>query len=188
MRFDSTDIAGLMLVTLQPHQDSRGSFTRLYCEKSLRQAGVQKPVTQINHSITRERGSLRGLHFQYPPASEIKIIRCLQGAVWDVALDLRKASPTFLQWRAFELTAANQRMVLIPEGFAHGFQTLADNTELLYLHTGFYTPEKEGGFSCFDDRLQIQWPLPVTAQSERDRNLPCVPDDFQGMTLGSGFN
>jgi len=183
MKFDATDIAGLTLITLNPRGDNRGSFSRLYCAQELLSAGVDKSIVQINHSSTRLKGSIRGLHFQQAPAAETKIIRCLRGAVWDVAVDLRAGSPTFCRWQAFELRADHPQMIIIPEGFAHGFQTLTNDAELLYLHTAFYTPEKEGGFSCLDPRLSIQWPLPMTEQSVRDAALPNMPATFSGLTV-----
>jgi len=183
MRFDDTDLPGLRLATLDARRDERGSFTRLYCSREMQAAGIARPVVQINHSVTTQRGTVRGLHFQHAPATETKFIRCVRGAVWDVAVDLRAGSPTFMQWRAFELSAENQRMVVIPDGMAHGFQALTDDAELIYFHTNFYTPENEGGFNVLDLRLSISWPLLITQQSERDRGLPFVPAEFRGLTL-----
>lgn len=183
MRFEASGIAGLYLVELDVRGDARGSFTRLYCRKELALAGVHQPIAQANHSVTRGKGIVRGLHFQLPPATETKIIRCVRGAVWDVAIDLREGSPTFLQWRAFELSADHHRMVVIPDGCAHGFQTLSDEAELLYLHTAFYTPEHERGFAAQDPRLGITWPDPIAMQSDRDRQLPFVSEDFAGIRL-----
>jgi|SRR5690606_10649594 len=183
MKFQSSGLNGLVFGMHEPRGDARGEFTRLYCDQRMQDAGVSKPVVQINHSFTRQKGAIRGLHFQWPPSAETKIIRCLRGAVWDVAVDLRAGSPTFLAWRACELTESNRRFVVIPEGFAHGFQALSDDAELIYLHTAPYTPEHEGGFHCFDERLAIAWPLPVTQQSPRDQGLPRIPEDFSGIAL-----
>lgn len=181
MKFAETGIAGLSLVALNEIGDQRGRFARLYCAREMQAAGIGKPIVQINHSITAQKGSMRGLHFQYPPVSETKIIRCMNGAVWDVAVDLRKGSPTFLQWRAFELRADKAAMLVIPEGCAHGFQTLSDDAALLYFHTAYYDPAQEGGFNSFDPRLAIDWPLPVQERSERDKQLPEIPADFEGL-------
>lgn len=183
MRFEASGIAGMYLVELEVRGDARGSFTRMYCQKELASIGVLPPIAQVNHSITRQRGVVRGLHFQLPPATETKVISCVQGAAWDVAVDLREGSPTFLQWCAYELSADNRRMVVIPDGCAHGFQTLTDEVELLYLHTAFYAPEHERGFNAQDPRLGITWPLPIAMQSDRDRHMPFIPDDFAGIRV-----
>jgi dTDP-4-dehydrorhamnose 3,5-epimerase len=183
VRFEPSRLQGLLLAQLEPRGDNRGSFARLYCEREMAAAGITTPIVQINHSYTRSCGTIRGLHFQHPPAAETKMIRCLRGAVWDVAVDLRAGSPTFCQWQAFELRADQQHMVIIPEGFAHGFQTLSDDAELLYLHTACYAPDQEAGFSCVDPRLSIQWPLPMTEQSVRDAALPNMPATFSGLTV-----
>lgn len=183
MRFEPSCIAGLGLIELNVRGDARGAFMRLYCQKEMAAMGVHQPIVQINQSITGLQGTVRGLHFQLPPVTETKIIRCVRGAVWDVAVDLRAGSPTFLQWQAYELSAHSHRLVVIPDGFAHGFQTLTPDAELIYLHTAFYTPEHERGFSAVDPRVNITWPLPIAMQSDRDRQLPCVPGDFEGIRV-----
>lgn len=183
MQFQSTDLSGLQLVALDVRQDERGSFARLFCHKEMAAAGVTHHIAQVNHSCTAKAGTIRGLHFQHPPACETKVIRCVRGAVWDVAVDLRAGSATFLQWRAFELRSDQPTMVVIPEGFAHGFQTLTDDVELIYFHSAFYSPEHEAGLHCMDARLGITWPLPMTQQSARDQTLPMVSPDFQGLFL-----
>ena len=178
MNLAPTPLPGVMVVTSRPHTDPRGSFARLFCEREL--AGVLdgRRIVQINHSHTAAVGALRGLHFQRAPHAEMKLVRCLSGRVWDVAVDLRADSPTFLQWHAEELTPDNQRMLLIPEGCAHGFQVLAPNSELLYLHTACYTPEAEGGVRHDDPALGIRWPLPIMDLSPRDRSHPLIDDQF----------
>ena len=183
MQFLDTDLAGLMWVTLDVRQDARGAFARLFCQREMASAGLPTGFVQVNHSHTARRGSVRGLHFQHPPATETKVIRCIRGAVWDVAVDLRAGSPTFLQWRAFELRADAPRMVVIPDGFAHGFQTLTDDAELLYFHSAFYAPEHEGGFHAQDGTLGIDWPLPIAQQSDRDQQLPSIPAGFEGLAV-----
>lgn len=185
MQFQSTDLDGLKLVILDIRRDDRGSFGRLFCRKEMAAAGVAHEIVQINHSCTAKAGTIRGLHFQRPPATETKVIRCVHGAVWDVAVDLRAGSPTFLQWRAVELRADQPAMIVIPDGFAHGFQSLTDDAELIYFHSAFYAPEHEAGFHCMDAALGISWPLPMTQQSARDQNLPFVPPDFPGLSLSS---
>lgn len=185
MQFQATDLDGLKLVTLDVRRDERGSFGRMFCQREMAAAGVAHHIAQVNHSCTAKAGTIRGLHFQRPPATETKLIRCVRGAVWDVAVDLRADSPTFLRWRAFELSADQPRMVVIPDGFAHGFQTLTDDAELIYFHSEFYAPEHEAGFHCMDATLGIPWPLPMTQQSARDQALPFVPPGFQGLSLHS---
>lgn len=181
MILTSTPLPGVMVVTSSPHIDSRGSFARLFCEREL--AGVlgERRIVQINHSRTSTVGAIRGMHFQRLPDAEMKLVRCLKGRVWDVAVDLRADSPTFLKWHAAELAPENARMLVIPEGCAHGFQVLEPESELLYLHTACYTPEAEGGVRHDDPRLGIAWPLPVTDISPRDMGHPLVGPDFSGV-------
>ena len=163
--------------------DQRGYFERLYCSEELAPALGGRSIVQINRSYTLARAAVRGLHFQYPPAAETKIVSCLRGEVFDVAVDLRAGSETFLQWHAEVLSEDNHRSLLIPEGFAHGFQTLREDCELLYLHTAAYDPEREGGLDCLDERIGIRWPLPVSNRSARDENQPKVTDAFRGIKL-----
>lgn len=178
-----TPIDGLFVVETTPHIDARGAFARLYCERELAQIIGPRRILQINHSRTAQVGAVRGLHFQYPPHAEMKLVRCLKGRVWDVAVDLRQGSPTFLRWYAEELTPDNRRMMVIPEGFAHGFQVLDRDSELLYLHTAFYTSEAEGGVRHDEPRLGIRWPLAVTDLSARDASHPMFDAHFQGIAL-----
>lgn len=171
MQFDATPIAGLWQVTPQPHRDERGSFARLYGVREFAPAGPLMPWRQVNLSRTRRAGTVRGLHVRHAPYAEAKLVRCLRGRVFDVAVDLRPASPTCGQWHAIEL-APEGAGLLIPPGCAHGFQTLVDDCELLYLHEADYRPEHEGGVSCDDLELGIDWPLPLAGLSARDRALP----------------
>src|SRR5262249_48876555 len=137
---DYTELPGVSIVDSTPFKDHRGAFARLFCERELASIIGERRIVQINHSRTATRGAVRGLHYQRPPDAEMKLVRCLKGRVWDVAVDLRRGSPTFLRWHAEELSAANGRMIAIPEGCAHGFQVLEPDSELLYLHTAFYNP------------------------------------------------
>ena len=141
------------------------------------------PIVQINHSRTTKVGAVRGMHFQRPPHAEMKLVRCLKGRVWDVAVDLRTDSPTFLQWHAEELSATNHRALLIPEGFAHGFQALSDGVELVYLHSAAYTKESEGGLNPKDARLSIAWPLAITELSGKDAQHAELDQQFEGLML-----
>ncbi len=162
---------------------------RLFCARELGElndldgVGLQKPLAQINHSITRKKGAVRGLHFQFPPHAETKIVMCLRGRAFDVAVDLRPDSPTFLAWHGVELAPENRNAYCIPEGFAHGFQTLEEDTELLYLHTEYYSQAAESALNIADPRLGIDWPLGITEISERDRSHAFIGPDFAGISL-----
>jgi dTDP-4-dehydrorhamnose 3,5-epimerase len=178
-----TAIAGLVVVDTESHRDARGSFARWFCERELASVLGGRRIVQVNRSCTVAVGAIRGLHFQRPPHCEMKLIRCLRGRVWDLGLDLRAGSPTFLSWHAQELTPDAASMTVIPEGCAHGFQVLEPQSELLYLHTAFYAPEAEGGVRYDDPRLGIAWPLPATDLSPRDRSHPLLDQDFSGLIL-----
>lgn len=184
-RFDfiPTSLDGLALVQRKIIEDDRGFLSRFYCADEFREAGVNKPIVQINHTVTRNKGAVRGLHFQHPPYVEIKLVSCLRGEIWDVAVDLRYDSPTFLQWHGEILSATNRKSLLIPEGYAHGFQALTEDCELIYLHTAAYHPEAEGALNVADPWLGISWPLPIDDLSERDRSHPFINQSFQGVFL-----
>jgi dTDP-4-dehydrorhamnose 3,5-epimerase len=181
--FIQTPLSGLKLVQRKEAEDHRGFLSRLYCIEELAPLGMGKPIAQINHTLTRKKGAVRGLHFQYPPHAEAKFVSCLKGEIFDVAVDLRRNSPTFLHWHGEVLSATNRRSLLIPEGYAHGFQALSDNCELIYLHTCAYHPESESALNVNDPKLAIAWPLAITEISDRDRNHQLLEQDFQGMTL-----
>lgn len=182
-RFDihATSIAGLWVIQRKPIGDERGYLERLFCADELHAYIAGKPIVQINHTMTTTRGTVRGLHFQFPPYSETKLVSCIKGEVFDVAVDLRHNSPTFLHWHGEILSADNHKTFVIPEGFAHGFQTLTDHCEMLYFHTTFYRADAEGGLNTRDPRLDIQWPLPVTNMSTRDESHPMLNDQFSGI-------
>jgi dTDP-4-dehydrorhamnose 3,5-epimerase len=155
----------------------------LFCSHDLSAAQGVRQIVQINHSLTRRVGALRGLHFQLPPQADAKWVRCLRGRVWDVAVDLRRGSPTFLRWHATELSAAAMNAVFLAEGFAHGFQVLEADSELLYLHTAAYAPDHEGGIRWDDPRIGVQWPNDVTEISQRDRSHPLLDQSVEGVSL-----
>lgn len=184
-RFDiaALPLAGLALIGRQRVEDRRGSFSRFFCADELAAAGFSKPVAQINHTLTRARGAVRGMHFQHPPHAEDKLVSCLKGEVFDVAVDLRAGSPTFLQWHGEVLSAANMRSLLLPRGFAHGFQTLTDDCELVYLHSHPYAALAEGGLNPRDPTLAIAWPLPPTEMSDRDSGQAFVTAEFNGIRI-----
>jgi dTDP-4-dehydrorhamnose 3,5-epimerase len=183
LKITGLSIEGLVLSESHPFQDHRGVFYRAFCDRELDALLQGKPIRQINISRTETRGAIRGLHFQSPPAPEMKLIRCLQGRVWDVTVDLRCGSSTFLQWQSVELSGKTTAMVIIPEGCAHGFQVLEAGSELLYLHTSSYAPNAEGGVRYDDPQLKISWPLPVSDLSQRDNTHPFLPEDFEGIRL-----
>jgi dTDP-4-dehydrorhamnose 3,5-epimerase len=153
----------------------------LFCDEDLRAAGWKTAIRQVNHARTARAGAIRGMHYQTPPWCEMKLVSCLRGEVWDVAVDVRAGSPTFLRWHAERLSADNLRALLIPEGFAHGFQAITDDVELLYCHSAAYAPDNEAALNPFDPRLGIAWPLPVTEVSPRDLNRPMLSMDFEGV-------
>ena len=175
-RFDITDLplSGLKLIERKPLGDARGFLARLFCAEELASAGWTSAIAQINHTHTAQRGTVRGMHYQKPPHAEVKLVSCLQGKIWDVAVDLRQSSPTFLHWHAEELSADNNRALLIPEGFAHGFQTLSDDVHLLYCHSEAYHPESEAGLNALEPRLGIDWPLTIIELSDRDSKHPAI--------------
>lgn len=181
VRIKETALSGLAIVETTPFVDSRGAFARLYCESELAGLLAGRRVVQINHSRTVQVGALRGLHFQRSPCAEMKLVRCLRGRVWDVAVDLRAGSSTFLHWHAEELSPHNAHMMVIPEGFAHGFQALEPESELLYLHTAAYAKAAEGGVAWNDPRLGISWPAPVSDISARDLMNPPIDPCFAGL-------
>ena len=178
-----TKLAGLKIIERHPLGDERGFLARVFCSSELAAAGWLQPIAQINHTSTQRQGSVRGMHYQQPPHAEMKLVSCLWGAVWDVAVDLRAGSPTFLQWHAEELSANNCRALLIPEGFAHGFQTLEDDCGLLYIHSKAYTPTAEAGLHASDPRLAIHWPLDISNLSVRDDQHTLLDVQFKGVTL-----
>ena len=181
MKFIKTKLKDLYIIEPEPFEDDRGRFYRILCKNELKEIGHTKEIVQINHSLTTQKGVIRGMHFQYPPKAEIKLVKCINGKVFDVAIDLRKNSPTFLQWHGEIISAKNLKIMYIPEGFAHGFQTLEENSELLYFHTEFYSSEHEGGVRYDDPLIDIEWPLEVSDLSERDKNLKLLNENFEGI-------
>ncbi|MEP6765842.1 MAG: dTDP-4-dehydrorhamnose 3,5-epimerase [Gemmatimonadaceae bacterium] len=181
MQLMRTQLAGLWEIQTSPRCDERGRFTRLFCAEEFDAVRPNLRFVQVNHSVTVRRGTVRGLHYQHAPAGEAKLIRCIRGAAFDVCVDLRVASSTFGKWHAVELTAVNERQVFIPEGFAHGFQALSDDVELLYQHTVPHTPSCESGILYCDPFIGIEWPLSVTSISDRDARLPFLNPAVAGF-------
>ena len=183
VKIKRTPLQDAFIIEPEPVRDDRGLFTRVFCINELRFIFRDNNIVQINHSLTKQRGALRGLHFQHPPKAEIKIVKCISGSVFDVIIDLHKDSPTFLEWHGEILSEKNMKMMYIPEGFAHGFQTMEENCELLYLHSEFYSPDHEGGIRYDDPMVNVSWPLRITDISEKDRNHPLLSRDFEGIDL-----
>jgi len=181
MIFTPTPFMGSYEITLEPRIDGRGWFARFFCKAEFAAIGHDQEWVQMNHSFTTETGTLRGMHFQHPPFTEIKLVRCIAGSVFDVIIDLRKDSPTFLKWYGTELSAQNKKMLYIAAGFAHGFQTLTNDCELLYHHSQFYTPKSESGIRYNDPLVNIEWPLSLTDISERDSVHPLLSPQFKGI-------
>jgi len=184
-RFDiaQTPLQGLKVIQRKPLGDSRGYLERMFCQTDFAELLNGQTIVQINHTLTEKMGTVRGLHFQYPPYAETKFVQCLRGEVYDVAVDVRSDSSTFLCWHAEILSAANHKTFLIPEGFAHGFQTLTEDCEMLYFHTMPYNSNAESALNALDTKLAIQWPLPVTEQSTRDKEHPMIKPDFHGVPV-----
>jgi len=184
-RFTVTDLplAGLKLVERRRLGDARGFLSRLFCAEELAAAGWNQPIVQINHTYTARCGTVRGMHFQRPPYAEMKLVNCIRGEVWDVAVDVRAGSKTFLHWHAERLSADNGRALLIPEGFAHGFQALTEDVEMLYCHTTTYDAASEAGLNAKDPLLAIDWPLEITELSLRDSQHPMLDESFAGVEL-----
>ncbi|MEP7204433.1 MAG: dTDP-4-dehydrorhamnose 3,5-epimerase family protein [Ilumatobacteraceae bacterium] len=172
MEFTETALAGAWLVDLDRKEDDRGFFARAFCQREFAEHDITADIRQANISLSGRAGTLRGMHFQYPPAAESKMVRCIGGSIFDVIIDLRPESSTFLQHISAELSAANRTAIVVPPRFAHGFITLADDTEVLYLHSEFHTPAEEGGLRYDDPELGISWPMPPSVASERDASWP----------------
>ena len=178
MKFHETPLHGAYLIELERRGDDRGFFARFFCEKEFGAAGLETRFVQINNSLTGSRGTLRGLHYQLPPSAEVKVVRAVKGARWDVIVDLRAGSPTYRKWFGAELNEDNRRMMYVPRGFAHGFVTLTDSVEALYLDSAFYDPGAERGLRWDDPAVAIEWPVQPQEMSEKDRNWPDLESEF----------
>jgi dTDP-4-dehydrorhamnose 3,5-epimerase len=174
---------GLLCFERSRIEDHRGFLSRVFCTEEFAGAGITMSVAQINQTLTHCKGVVRGMHFQLPPFAEMKLVSCIRGQVFDVVVDLRADSPTFLKWHAEILSSENRRALAVPEGFAHGFQSLETECELLYLHSVPYQPKVERGLNACDPRLDIDWPLPIAEISERDRGHAMLTDKFTGVTI-----
>ena len=169
MKFVETALKGAYIIELERREDERGFFARAFCQNEFTDHGLKPVIAQANLAFNRRRGTVRGMHFQYPPAAETKLVRCTRGAIVDIIVDLRPESPTYLKHVAVELNEDNFRALYVPERFGHGYQVLADKTDTMYFVGEFYTPGVEGGLRHDDPRLGLKWPEPVTVISEKDR-------------------
>ena len=176
MTFHPTTLSGLHRIELELREDARGFLARTYCDQEFAAHGLNTRWPQCNLTLTRQRGMIRGMHFQAEPKPEIKLIRCAAGAIFDVLVDVRRDSPTFGRWEGFELSAENHRQIYVPGGFAHGFQCLTDNCEVFYMMSEFYVPELARGLRWDDPSVGIRWPIADPQLSDRDRNLPLLAD------------
>lgn len=182
MKFVETPLSGAFWIELETLEDNRGFFARSFCAREFEAQGLKPTVAQCNLSFNHRRGTLRGMHFQIPPAAETKLVRCTRGALYDVIVDLRPDSPTYKAHYSIELSADNHRALYIPEGFAHGFQTLLDHTEVFYQMGEFYTPNCQRGIRYDDPALAIAWPLPVQVISDKDAALPSLAETLVDLS------
>jgi dTDP-4-dehydrorhamnose 3,5-epimerase len=172
MLFNPTPLDGAYTIDLERKGDERGFFARVFCEKEFAAEGLETRFVQVNNSLSADKGTLRGMHYQLPPSQEVKVVRCIRGALWDAILDLRPDSPTFGRWFGAELSAENRRMMYVPRGFAHGFLTLEPDTEAFYLASEFYAPDRERGVRWNDPKFAVEWPAQPAVISDKDAALP----------------
>lgn len=182
-KFIEVELKGVFIIEPKSFVDERGSFDRLFCAREFGENGLNTKLVQINHSKSLVKGSIRGLHYQVSPNAETKVIKCVKGSIFDVIVDVRKDSPTFLKWFGLELSQENKKMLYVPEGFAHGFQALDNEVEVIYFATGFYSPEDERGIRYNDHKVGIKWKLDATVVSDKDANIPLLDDNFEGIEL-----
>jgi dTDP-4-dehydrorhamnose 3,5-epimerase len=187
MRFNPTPLSGAFTIDLDLKGDARGFFARVFCSKEFADAGLESRFVQCNDSVSAVRGTLRGMHYQLPPAAEVKVVRCIRGALFDVIVDLRPDSETFGRWFGAELSADNRRMMYVPKGFAHGFITLAEDTEALYLVSEFHSPANERGVRYDDPTFGIAWPMEPQQMSPKDREWPTLDAAFHGLEALRGL-
>lgn len=185
MKFTETPLKGCFLIEPEPRNDERGFFARLFCKDEFRAAGLQTEFVQINNGFSRLKGTLRGFHYQLPPAAETKLVRCVAGSVFDCVVDLRPQSLTFGKWFGVELTAQNRSMLYVPKGFAHGYLSLQDDSEVIYLVDEFYNPNCEGGLQWDDPKVGIEWPLTPRILSPKDQEQPAFsPPNYAPFAEG----
>jgi dTDP-4-dehydrorhamnose 3,5-epimerase len=187
MKFHPTSLGGAYLIELEKRGDERGFFARYFCEREFAAAGLETRYVQINDSLSARKGTLRGLHYQLPPSSEVKVVRCVRGAFWDVIVDLRPDSPSYRKWFGAELSAENRITMYVPRGFAHAILTLSDDVEAIYLVSASYAPEGERGLRWDDVAIGIEWPIKPTEISPKDAKWPSFDPAFHGVELMRGL-
>ena len=178
MNFQETKLKGAFVINLDKHSDERGFFARSFCKNEFDKLGLNHDIVQINNSLSKRKGTLRGMHYQLFPKQEDKIIRCINGSIYDVIVDMRKDSDTFLKWFGIELSQVNRKALYVPKGFAHGYITLFDNSELFYLSTEYYFPDLERGIRWDDPMINIKWPVSIDEISQKDSNHPYYSPDY----------
>lgn len=184
MNFQESKLKGAYIFSTEFFEDNRGKFGRIFSADIFEKTtGLKNNIVQINHSFTTEKGTFRGFHYQKPPFTENKIIKCIKGAIFDIFIDVRKNSSTFLKFDIVELSDKNSKTLFLPEGFAHGFQTITDNVEMLYFHSQFYTPKYEAGINFSDSLIGLKLPLKLTNISEKDKKIFFLTDDFKGIEI-----
>ncbi|MDR2622990.1 MAG: dTDP-4-dehydrorhamnose 3,5-epimerase [Methanobrevibacter sp.] len=183
MIIKNTKINEVKVIDSEPFKDERGFLNRIFCQDELNEIQPNMVIKQINHSMTSQKGTVRGLHFQNPPYAELKIIRCIKGSIFDVAVDLRRDSHTFLKWHREILSEDNMKALVIPEGFAHGFQSLEDDVEMIYLHTNSYCKEAEGSLRYDDPKMGIDWQIEVSNVSKKDMSSEFISNDYKGVLI-----
>jgi len=181
--FEETPLKNAYIIEINQFKDERGMFEKMYSKKVFEENGLKHMCDEINHSLSKDKGTIRGMHFQLSPDCQAKIVRCVKGSVFDVIIDIRKGSPTFLKWFGITLSENDNKMLYVPKGFAHGFQTLEDNTEIIYNHDGYYNPTNEGAIRFNDPRIGIKFPLGATVVSEKDRKHDLLDDKFEGIEI-----
>jgi dTDP-4-dehydrorhamnose 3,5-epimerase len=187
MKFEETPLKGAYLINIEKKGDERGFFARSFCQKEFNNIGLLSEFVQVNNSLTQSKGTIRGMHYQLNPSAEVKLVRCIRGALYDVILDLRPDSSSFGKWFGRELSAKNRQMMYVPRGFSHGFITLEDNTETFYFASEFYSPNNERGIRYNDPRFGIDWPIEPTELSKKDENFPDFDPDWHGISSLTGF-
>jgi dTDP-4-dehydrorhamnose 3,5-epimerase len=187
MKIYETPLEGAYTLELEKHGDERGFFARFFCEKEFLSAGLEVNFPQINNSMSARKGAIRGLHYQLTPNAEVKVMRCVRGAMYDVIVDMRLGSRTYLQWFAAELTAENRTMMYVPRGFAHAFLSLTDNVEVIYMASAAYAPASERGLRWNDPVINIKWPIQPVEVSDKDRSWPDFDPDWHGVEMLRGL-
>ena len=187
MKFITTPLEGAYLINLEKYEDERGFFARVFCESEFQEMGLSSRFIQVNNSLTGSKGTIRGMHYQLEPSAEVKIVRCIRGSLYDAIIDLRPDSSSFGKWFGSELSAENRQMMYVPKGVAHGFLTLEDNTETFYFASNSYSPDLERGIRFDDPYFGVEWPIPVTESSQKDKSFPAFDPEWHGVNSLSGL-